>query len=349
MSHQPERKEKDCLNCGAIVHGRYCHQCSQENTISHQSFWSLATHFVYDIFHFDGKFFDTLRFLLFRPGFVAREYIQGRRVRFLDPIRMYLFTSAVFFVILFSIKPSIDFNSSNYLLLDRAERMELVMALSARAKQQPNNTVLQKQLALLLDSTKQIELKINGNMTASGLVTYKGREYFLNAKADTVAARGGWLQKKIGSGTERFKRKYKDDYDAGANKLFDAFLHRLPYLLFFSLPFFAATLHFLYRKKSHLFFSDHAIFSIYHYIFSFILLLAIIAFNSLFNWSKWSLFSWIVAFLVAAWPVHLFISLKRFYEGSYGRTLANFLLLNFLGSIILAFLLVIFFMFSFFM
>lgn len=95
--------EKDCLNCGTEVLGPYCQACGQKNTVVHQTFWQLITHFVYDILHFDGKFFDTLKYLLFRPGFVPKEYVRGRRFSYLDPIRMYLFTSAVFFLLFFSL------------------------------------------------------------------------------------------------------------------------------------------------------------------------------------------------------------------------------------------------------
>src|SRR5215203_1483352 len=93
VSHQPERKEKDCLNCGATVIGRYCHICGQENVVTKESFWSLTKHFVYDILHFDSKFFDTLKYIFTKPGLVQKEYIKGRRASFLHPIRMYLFTS----------------------------------------------------------------------------------------------------------------------------------------------------------------------------------------------------------------------------------------------------------------
>lgn len=349
MSHQPERKGKDCLNCGVTVHGRFCQNCSQENIVLHQNFWSLVRHFVYDIFHFDGKFFDTLRILLFHPGQVALEYVRGKRVKFLDPVRMYLFTSAVFFLIFFTISPQIEFNSDNYWLLDKAERMDLVMVLSARAKQQPSDTAIQRQLSFLLDSTKQIELKAPRNTERSRLISFRGKEYYMNVKPDTVSAHGGWLQQKIISGTEKFKQKYQDDYDAGVNKVFSAFLRRLPYMFFLSLPFFAAALHFLYKKRSAFFYSDHAVFTIYHYIFSFILLLLIIAFNFLFTWSTWTLFSWVVAALVLIWPLHLFIGMKNFYGNGYLRTFLNFVVLNFAGAIILAFLFIIFFMFSFLM
>lgn len=103
MSHLKERKEKQCLNCNAVIYGRFCHVCGQENLEPKEPFLHLVTHFIYDIVHFDGKFFDTLRYLILRPGFLAYEYMRGRRNSYLNPIRMYIFTSAIFFLIYFSV------------------------------------------------------------------------------------------------------------------------------------------------------------------------------------------------------------------------------------------------------
>ena len=102
MSHKPERKEKDCLNCGAEVEGPFCQVCGQENVEPKESFWGLITHFIHDLTHFDGKFFSTVKLLLFRPGFLTSEYTRGRRVNYLHPVRMYVFTAAFFFVIFFN-------------------------------------------------------------------------------------------------------------------------------------------------------------------------------------------------------------------------------------------------------
>ncbi|MBP0577674.1 DUF3667 domain-containing protein, partial [Campylobacter jejuni] len=74
----------------------------QENIEPKESFWHLTTHFIYDITHFDGKFFSTLKYLLFRPGFLSKEYLKGRRAGYLHPVKMYVFTSALFFLIFFS-------------------------------------------------------------------------------------------------------------------------------------------------------------------------------------------------------------------------------------------------------
>lgn len=102
MSHFKERKEKNCLNCGAEVQGKYCSVCGQENIEPKESAWHLITHFFNDVTHFDGKFFSTVKYLLLKPGFLTSEYTRGRRMSYLHPIRMYVFTSAFFFLIYFS-------------------------------------------------------------------------------------------------------------------------------------------------------------------------------------------------------------------------------------------------------
>ena len=108
MSHLKERKEKNCLNCGATLAGRYCHVCGQENLEPKETVWHLVSHFFNDITHFDGKFFSTVKYLLRKPGFLSLEYIRGRRMAYLNPIRMYVFTSAIFFIIMFALKGPTD-------------------------------------------------------------------------------------------------------------------------------------------------------------------------------------------------------------------------------------------------
>jgi ribosomal protein L40E len=101
LPHQHERKEKICLNCGSRLQGRFCHNCGQENLEPKESIGHLLTHFFNDVTQFDGKFFTTLKDLLIKPGFLSREYMSGRRVDYLNPVKMYLFTSAIFFLLFF--------------------------------------------------------------------------------------------------------------------------------------------------------------------------------------------------------------------------------------------------------
>jgi uncharacterized protein DUF3667 len=127
VSHLKERKEKICLNCRTEVVGRYCHNCGQENLEPKETVWHLVEHFFNDITHFDGKFFSTVKYLMRKPGFLSKEYMAGRRMSYLNPIRTYVFTSAIFFIILFSLKKPEDMIHS-----EKKEKAQTVFQLKER-------------------------------------------------------------------------------------------------------------------------------------------------------------------------------------------------------------------------
>jgi hypothetical protein len=112
------------LNCQATLYGRYCHVCGQENLEPKETVWHLVQHFFNDITHFDGKFFATVKYLLRKPGFLSTEYVAGRRASYLNPIRMYVFTSAFFFIILYAISKPEDIFKHN-----QTERVRALPAL----------------------------------------------------------------------------------------------------------------------------------------------------------------------------------------------------------------------------
>jgi len=95
------RKENDCLNCGTILEGKFCHKCGQENLQMKESFGHMMNHAISDYFHFDDQFFHTIKPLFLKPGFLSTEYLEGRRIRYLHPVKMYIFISLVYFVLLF--------------------------------------------------------------------------------------------------------------------------------------------------------------------------------------------------------------------------------------------------------
>ncbi|HSZ87660.1 MAG TPA: DUF3667 domain-containing protein [Puia sp.] len=76
---------------------KFCSHCGQANTEPKESFFHLVADFFSDITHYDSKVFVTLKDLIFKPGFLTKEYNAGRRVTYLNPVRLYVFISAVFF------------------------------------------------------------------------------------------------------------------------------------------------------------------------------------------------------------------------------------------------------------
>jgi hypothetical protein len=95
MSHKKYRTETNCLNCGAEVQGKFCSNCGQENLDVRENFFHVAFHFVSDYFHFDSKFFRSMVPLFTRPGFLTRQYWDGKRVNYIHPLRLYFFSIIV--------------------------------------------------------------------------------------------------------------------------------------------------------------------------------------------------------------------------------------------------------------
>lgn len=338
-----------------MVQGRYCHICGQENIVPKQSFWGLTKHFVYDIFHFDGKFFETLRLLFFRPGTISREYVKGKRMKYLDPIRMYLFTSAIFFLFFFSVKSTSTIRTfSENETLTKAERLDLAMQTGRQQANHPEDSVLQQQMALLLDSTYVIGLTgLNDTIKHHSIIEYKGKPYKLTARKDSALlvindGSGGWFDRFLTTKMARFKEKYSDDPEKGLAEFLNDFVHKLPYLLFLSLPFFAGILKLLNLRRKEYLFSDHAVFTLHHYIISFILFLLFLGFDALGDATGWGIFKTLSGLMFLLWPLYLLVGMKRFYQQRWSWTLGKFLLVNILGLITLLFLMGVFLFFSIF-
>ncbi|HWA01200.1 MAG TPA: DUF3667 domain-containing protein [Caulobacterales bacterium] len=83
--------EGPCANCGAELSGRYCHACGQAAHV-HRSLLHMGEEVLHGIFHFDTKTWRTLPRLAFRPGTLTRDYIEGKRARYVSPLALFLFT-----------------------------------------------------------------------------------------------------------------------------------------------------------------------------------------------------------------------------------------------------------------
>ncbi len=104
MSAGKYRKEDNCLNCGFRVEKHYCSSCGQPNLELKETFWQFISHSIAHYFHFDNKFFQTLRPLISMPGEVTLAYLAGKRARYINPVSMYIFVSILYFLVVYSPK-----------------------------------------------------------------------------------------------------------------------------------------------------------------------------------------------------------------------------------------------------
>ena len=370
MSHLTERIEKDCLNCGASIQGRFCHICGQENIEPKESFWHLLTHFMYDITHFDGKFFSTLKSLLFKPGFLSHEYLRGRRASYLHPIRMYVFTSAFFFLIYFT------FNSKDNLVninVKDPSAASLIKRLESKKKalqdlREDSLTVLEnfsiEKKVKRLDSAIELIKKDTSNKATLSALEADNLQPFSFAKADadstyqTVAAydsaqlklsaskRDGFIKRKFQRQNIHLQEKYKGNSSDIMKAVTEKFQHLFPQLLFVSLPFFALILQLLYRRKKSFYYVNHVVYTIHLYCATFILILINLGIKGVFEVMHIKEPGIVSAILALSIFFYFYKSLRNFYEQKRTKTVLKFGLILFLSGIMMTFLFVLFFFFS---
>lgn len=354
VSHSPLRKETDCLNCGTTVYGRFCHVCGQENIVPKETFWHMVTHFFYDITHFDSNFFITVKDLLIRPGFLSKEYMIGRRANYLHPVRMYVFTSAIFFLIFFSFfSPSKNVATDMDKPLDAKQRADYVIILENRLKKDTGNKILKSTLALFKDTSRQVTAsnilrnETGGLRISFGDVNYKSIEEYESAQKKLPASkRDGWFKKRLVKKEIEINNKYHENPDEIAKEFGESILHRLPYMLFVSLPLFALILKLVYIRRKQFYFADHGIFTIHLYIFSFLLLLLAFFFGWLNEVSGWDLFIILNVVLGVSLFVYLYKAMRNFYGQRGGKTFLKFLFVAFWSFIMMVILFVLFMFFS---
>jgi hypothetical protein len=96
---------KTCFNCGTALPGPFCPFCGQKSVPLNPRLSDVLHEFFRELFHIDGKLFSSMRQLLLAPGFLTREQFDGRRARWVPPVRLYLVFSVLYFA-LSSLAPS---------------------------------------------------------------------------------------------------------------------------------------------------------------------------------------------------------------------------------------------------
>jgi len=325
------RKEKICLNCGTETTGHYCPSCGQKNIEPKQSVWHLISHVFSDITHWDGKFFATVKELFAKPGFLSKEYMIGRRMRYLDPMRMYIFTSAIFFLILFSM-----WDVKN-IPIGPAARTKLIgntgqAKLLSKAKNKQDSAEIinaYKAAAGNLGKSGDDSVRDRGNLN----INLEDGDYPTLGAYDSAqkilppAQREGWLKRKFSRKKIELNLRYKQEGSNLLREMISNNLHNLPKVLFISLPFFALLLKLLYIRRKQFYYVDHGIFAAHLYIFSFIIILVFFGISVLEGKTGWHWLEWLI-FVNVLYPFfYYYKAMRRFYGQRRAKTILKYILL----------------------
>lgn len=315
MSKSPLRKDKTCLNCRYVVENRFCSNCGQENTDTRKTFYHLFIHFIEDLTHYENAFWKTIKNLLFKPSALTKEYLSGKRLSYLAPVRLYIFISFItfFLITVFPIKDS------------EALQIQETKAPTITTQETKDEEDLFK---FGYASTKELD-SIQKNAPESKKLS--DFNYWINKKIQTIKDHN--TNKEI------------------LEKFVESFLHNLPKVLFVFMPFFAFFL-WLFHNKKRWYYFDHGIFTL-HY-FSFLLLLFLILFLTnkfLSLFEKSSLISFILGlfnFVGFSWMIYYFFPAHhRFYGETRFVSFLKSSLLFIINFIIVILIIAIFAVYTF--
>ncbi|MBK9984383.1 MAG: DUF3667 domain-containing protein [Saprospiraceae bacterium] len=328
MGHKKLREEKNCLNCGHTVEERFCTHCGQENLEIHDSAFHLIIHYIQDMFHYDGKFWHTLKVLVLKPGQVAKEYMEGRRSQNLEPLRFYVFASTVFFLLLFYLvnsekwsvhtDPKFNYNKRLYNLEQERKFLE-------GSPDTAYAVLLKKGVKVKLDSIR----KIDNDTSRTGLPI----KITIPASTDTskIGWLEAWLDKRAEKRNDELSEKHEGDQNGILAEIGIEAFHKLPQLLFLSMPFFAFFLKLLYLRKRRNY-VEHLIFSFYFFAYLFVVLsiYVLLIFVQTENKLVLNVLSYLSGGLTIYMYVYLLLAMKRFYGGRWRYLLLRYVLLVFL-------------------
>ncbi|RVU00955.1 DUF3667 domain-containing protein [Mucilaginibacter limnophilus] len=339
------RHENDCLNCGTELEGKFCHNCGQENLQLKESFGHMMTHAISDYFHFDHQFFHTLRPLFLTPGKLTNEYMAGRRAQYLHPVKMYIFVSIVYFLLLFEgsgheEKKEVVHKKDKLTKEQAAEAkksLEDVPFMPAAAKKRAyaeidsnvdtastDTSSHKKSSSVALDDeeedtddTGEFMSGLAEGMGASDKSYKSVEEYEAAQRKLPDGKRDGFLTRYL----EQKKIAWKQSGKNGKEVIIEGIKHNAPKMMFVLLPVFALILKISFYKNRK-FYVEHLIHSIHLHSFLF-LFCTIIMLAQMGLPDAWHLDGWMsfLAFCTIVW--YIYRSLRTVYHRSRWRTISK--------------------------
>jgi hypothetical protein len=305
---------RPCANCGETLAGRFCSSCGQPFDTHRRSLRHLGADLVKDIASFDSRILRTVRALLFQPGELAVAFRDGRTQRYVPPVRLYLFVSLIFFLVLSATGIAI---------------FQFVMTATP--------------MTITVDHGKPFVVDSDGERHQMPAYYADGRQHYnMNSKIVFFARQGSLHSEltpdqrdRLNEGLARAEKAEKQQNKTGVvtrtimattTKLSNdpaalngALTTWIPRALFLLVPLFAMLVAaFYWRRRKALFFVDHLVFSLGIHSFAFALLLVAAGFAQILSGD---LVLWAA---VAVLGLYMLLAMRRFYGQNWFWTGAKF-------------------------
>ncbi len=325
-----------CLNCDhpLDLSDKYCPECGQENSTKKLSFDDFFNEFFSGIFAYDSRLRRTLKTLIFYPGKITKDYVQGKRIRYANPFKFYLSASIIFFLIwsLLNNLEGLSNNDTQVKALDAKEREILRQDLPKLVREgNPESIIdtLQKTRQDTVTSSyhddyiSQEKIDSLGKISSVHLQTTLYYNFYdetkivepiiaLDSLNHVNSSYNQWLYKKI-TDFEVFKKD--------PQIFWSYFMGKLPFIIFFYLPFLALFIWLLYWRRAYNY-MEHLIFTFHVQTTFFVVMCFAIILDFLLDTDM------ISGIVMILFLFYLYKAMRRFYGQGRFKTLVKFILLN---------------------
>ena len=323
----------NCLNCSTELKGPFCYYCGQPDRNFLRFFPALLRDLMEDLLDLDSRFMRTIKPLMFKPGKLTRDYMDGRRFRYAPPMRLYIFSSIVFFLLA-------AFLSSDLVTVTGQENNDGIVTLSTDTgeEQQIVEDALKNVPPGVLDEEEVKDIIANVNDEGDGKfstddISFNDEPWDRETNPVDLKWLPDWLNESINNEIEGSPKKAEmigDNPDLIIDQVFDI----LPATMFVLLPFVALIFKFWYLFAKR-YYVEHLIFSLHNHAFIFVSLILLLLnglvvdlLNSYDYSTAADTIEWMLT-LIGIWiPLYLLISLRVVYQQNWLLTIGKFIVIG---------------------
>lgn len=329
-----EKSEKlnHCLNCGQplLKDENFCPVCGQENKDQKISIFAFIEEFISSLFNFETVFFRTIPAFLFSPGKLTLEFNEGKRKKYINPIRLYLIASLFYFFAIAVVIPndivdriiSGNINKEFFDLNTTPEqREEIIASLDSLEDKEfrEGSPKLNTLNSTGIDSTSLLKIAVESREKAKE--TWRNLRLMAidpevnDAEFDSAIKATGF--------SSSLDIRQQRDFIANSNIFISGAIKNLPIMMFFLLPFFAFLLWILYLK-SNFFYIEHLIHGLHLHSFAYFIYGIGILWMAKVGWSFG--FAGFLCFMLVS--IYAYFSIKKISGQGWIKTSMKFLILG---------------------
>ena len=340
-----------CENCGADLKGHWCAKCGQPAIEYRRSFRYVVSDLLNEFLNWDSKFFTTIALLIVKPWRLTNEFLAGKRVRYVNPLRLYLLASILFFFAVNYGAKGIRIDPTKFPEEKRAE----VAAAIADKRDEIEAELKKENLAPEQRRKAQKALDYLTKPTSSATTTATPEETPSPSAAPGASPSAESGQQKYGpvgdrpfvvfddaKSTTPFERwiegRAKEKMGEQGTKMglfISTLLSNLPYMMLCCIPLFALVLKLLYIRRRR-FYIDHLIYALHiHSFFYAAVMLIVLLTIGLTRFTPGAIAGWLIALLWIAFVTQIFLSIRYVYRQGWFFSILKFLFGGFMYLVVL--------------